>query len=57
MSRNLNPPPLFWQGKVVEKYVWSFVNTFNGTTKTVSFVITDGKVSDVPAITDGIKGK
>ena len=44
-------------GKVVEKYVWVFVNGMAGTSKTVSFVLTDGKVTSIPVVSQGIKNQ
>ncbi len=44
-------------GKVVEKYIWVFANGMTGSTKSVSFVLTDGKVTGIPTITQSIKNQ
>lgn len=41
-------------GKVIEKYIWSFANGITGSSKVVSFVLTDGKVTSIPTITKSI---
>lgn len=42
-------------GKVVEKYIWTFVNGLTGSTKSVPFILTDGIVTDTPTITKYMK--
>jgi hypothetical protein len=44
-------------GKVVEKYIWVFANGMTGSTKSVSFILTDGKVTGIPTITQSIKNQ
>ena len=42
-------------GKVVEKYIWTFVNGLTGSTKSVPFILTDGIVTTIPTITKYMK--
>ncbi|MDD5212604.1 MAG: hypothetical protein PHV62_09345 [Sulfuricurvum sp.] len=44
-------------GKIVETYIWSFTNGMTGSSQVVSFVLTDGKVTSVPTITESIKNQ
>lgn len=42
-------------GKASEVWIWAFASGFTGTSKSVSFVLTDGIVTDVPTITENMK--
>lgn len=45
------------EGKIVEKYIWSFANGMTGASQVVSFGLTDGKVTSIPTITESIKNQ
>jgi hypothetical protein len=42
------------EGRIVEHYIYTFVNGMTGTTKSVSFILTDGKATSIPTITDSV---
>lgn len=44
-------------GKIVEKYIWSFANGMSGSSKAVTFILTDDKVTSIPVITESIKNQ
>ena len=44
-------------GKTVEKYIWSFANGMTGSSKAVTFILTDDKVTSIPVITESIKNQ
>lgn len=44
-------------GKIIEKYIWSFANGMTGSSKAVTFILTDNQVTSVPTITESIKNQ
>ncbi|MGB3961676.1 MAG: hypothetical protein WBK95_05525 [Sulfurimonas sp.] len=44
-------------GKIVEKYIWSFANGMTGSSKAVTFILTDNKVTSIPTITESLKNQ
>lgn len=44
-------------GKIVEKYIWSFANGMTGSSKAVTFILTDDKVTSIPTITESLKNQ